>query len=311
MTVHAKEIAERIFRILAEAEAKAHGVPEEEVHFHEVGAVDSIVDVAAAAVCLDDLGIEEVIVPVLYEGSGYVRCQHGVIPVPVPATLNIVSAHHLSLHVTDTMGEFVTPTGAAIAAAVCTSRELPDRYQIDRIGLGAGKRNYERPSLLRAMLITPEEPESPEGRPQSDEILKLECNLDDCSGEALGYAMDQLFLAGAREVNYTPVFMKKNRPAYLLTVICSPEDGERMEEIIFRETSTIGIRRQYMERSVLVRESRKMAASLGEVDVKMVKWNGEVRLTPEYESIAAIAREKKLPFLQVYRAVEEEINKNR
>ena len=156
MTDHAKEIAERIFRILAEAEAKAHGVSLEEVHFHEVGAVDSIVDVAAVAICLDDLGIEEVIVPVLYEGCGYIRCQHGVIPVPVPATLNIVSAHHLKMHMTDTQGEFVTPTGAAIVAAVCTSQELPQSFRIEKTGLGAGKRNYERPSLLRAMLITPD-----------------------------------------------------------------------------------------------------------------------------------------------------------
>ena len=153
MTEKAKETATLIFDILADAESKAHGVPRTEVHFHEVGAIDSIVDIVAVAVCLDNLGIREVIVPVLYEGCGYIRCQHGVIPVPVPATLNIAAAHQLNLHQTDTEGEFVTPTGAAIVAAIRTSDVLPKQYTVTRVGIGAGKRNYERPSLLRAMLI--------------------------------------------------------------------------------------------------------------------------------------------------------------
>ncbi len=312
MTDRAKEIAERIFRILAEAEAKAHGVPMEQVHFHEVGAVDSIVDVAAAAICLDDLGIEEVIVPVLYEGCGYIRCQHGVIPVPVPATLHVVSAHHLRLHRTETPGEFVTPTGAAIAAAVCTSQELPQSYRVERIGLGAGKRNYERPSLLRAMLITPEDTERDIHIPRQvpeDCIVKLECSMDDCDGESMGYAMERLFEAGARDVNYIPVFMKKNRPAYLLTVICSPEDREKMEGIIFRETSTIGIRRQYMERSVLARENQKVPTAFGEMNIKTVERDGRSCRIPEYESVAEAARREKLPFRQVYQAVQAELNR--
>ncbi len=309
MTDHAKEIAERIFRILAEAEAKAHGVSVEEVHFHEVGAVDSIVDIAAAAICLDDLGIEEVIVPVLYEGCGYIRCQHGVIPVPVPATLNIVSAHHLKIHMTDTQGEFVTPTGAAIVAAVCTSQELPQSFRIEKTGLGAGKRNYERPSLLRSMLIIPDTQKKTDSLSLEDEILKLECNMDDCSGEAAGYAMERLFEAGARDVFYTPVFMKKNRPGYLLTVICSPEDRERMEAIIFRETSTIGIRHQYMKRSVLERKNQTMMTDFGEIDIKVVIRDGQECLIPEYESVAAAARERKLPFPQIYKAVEAQLNK--
>ncbi len=157
MTQAAKETAVRIFEILAQAEAKAHGQTIDEVHFHEVGADDSIMDIAAAAVCLDDLGIKEAIVPVLWEGCGFVRCQHGLLPIPVPATLNIVQAYGLNLHMTDAVGEYVTPTGAAIAAALCSGEKLPERYRVDRIGLGAGKREYERPGILRAMLITPEE----------------------------------------------------------------------------------------------------------------------------------------------------------
>lgn len=311
MTDHAKEIAERIFRILAEAEAKAHGVPVDEVHFHEVGAVDSVVDIAAVAICLDDLGIEEVIVPVLYEGCGYVRCQHGVIPVPVPATLNIVSAHHLKMHMTDTRGEFVTPTGAAIVAAVCTSQELPESFRIERTGLGAGKRNYERPSLLRAMLITTDTQKKTDFLRPEDEILKLECNIDDCSGEAVGYAMERLFEAGARDVFYIPVFMKKNRPGCLLTVLCAPEDREQMETILFRETSTIGIRRQYMKRSILQRKNQIMMTDFGGINIKVVIRDGQECLIPEYESVAAAARERDLPFLQVYKAVEAQLDRDR
>lgn len=303
MTEHAKEIATRIFDILAEAESKAHGVPLDEVHFHEVGAVDSIVDIAAVAVCLDDLGIEEVIVPVLYEGCGYVRCQHGVIPVPVPATLNIVSAHGIVLHQTDTFGEFVTPTGAAIVAAITTDTELPARYTVEKIGLGAGKREYERPSLLRAMLITSADVK----KNFTDEIVKLECNIDDCSGEAIGYAMERLLEAGARDVSYTPIFMKKNRPAYMITVLCTPDDTERMEQILFMETTTIGIRKSVMERTILGRKNIKAPTSFGEVDVKVLTLDGEIRYLPEYESVKAIAIKKGISFIQTYKTIEQEV----
>ena len=156
MTERAHEIALKIFTLVAEAESKAHAVPVEEVHFHEVGAIDSIVDIVAAAVCFDNLGIDEVIVPSLNEGQGTVRCAHGILPVPVPAVTNICQAAQLPLHIMQNVqGEFVTPTGAAIAAALRTSSVLPDAFVIEKIGLGAGKRNYERASILRAFLINP------------------------------------------------------------------------------------------------------------------------------------------------------------
>lgn len=154
ITDHAKALAIRIFSIIADAEAKAHGVLVDQVHFHEVGAVDSIVDIVAVAVCLDNLDITEVFVPELYEGRGFVRCQHGVIPVPVPAVTHIVACHQLNLHLTATEGELITPTGAAIVAAIKTSDRLPKQFTIEKTGIGAGKRTYDRPSLLRAMLIT-------------------------------------------------------------------------------------------------------------------------------------------------------------
>ena len=153
MTDHAKELAKKIFTILGEAEAKAHGTSIEEVHFHEVGAVDSIVDIISAAVCFDDLGIDEVYIPVIYEGIGTVHCAHGTLPIPVPAVNNIVSSHHLPIHIDTIKGELVTPTGAAIAASIVTSHTLPSTFTIKKTGIGAGKRAYERPSLLRAMLI--------------------------------------------------------------------------------------------------------------------------------------------------------------
>lgn len=301
MTEGARNTAVRIFEILAEAEAQAHGTTADQVHFHEVGAVDSIVDITAAAVCLDNLQIKKVIIPVLYEGTGSVRCQHGVIPVPVPAVAAIAAKHELPLRITESRGEFVTPTGAAIAAAVRTSSQLPERFVIEKTGVGAGKRKYERPSLLRAMLIR----ENGQGS-AGDFIYKLETNIDDCTGEALGYVMERLIEAGARDVHYIPVFMKKNRPAYELNVICKEEDIEKLENIIFRETTTIGIRRQRMERSVLKRKVQTITTSLGEAKVKLCYMEKAVRAYPEYESVRDLCRKHGLSFQEVYQRIAEE-----
>lgn len=296
LTLRARETAKRIFHILAEAESKAHGVPLEKVHFHEVGAVDSIVDITAVAVCLDNLDVTQVIIPSLSEGYGTVRCQHGVIPVPVPATVNIVSAYGLNLHFSNIEGELVTPTGAAIAAAIRTGDKLPARFHIEKTGMGAGKRSYERPSLLRAMLI------EDTGR-LSDGVWKLETNLDDCTGEALGYVMDRLLESGARDVHYTPVYMKKNRPGWQLTVLCDKAQREMLEEIIFTETTTIGIRRVWMERTVLPREMRTVKTPWGEAQVKVCTLGSGKRFYPEYESVAALCRASGRSYQEVYGAV--------
>lgn len=299
ITPRAKKIAERIFTILAEAEAKAHGTELDEVHFHEVGAVDSIVDIVAAAVCLDNLNITDVIATELCEGHGFVRCQHGIIPVPVPAVVNIAEKHKLSLHITDTEGELVTPTGAAIIAAVRSMDKLPKKFSIEKIGIGAGKRNYDRPSMLRAMLIKDKTFED-------NQIYKLESNIDDCTGEMLGYVMELLFKAGARDVHYIPVYMKKNRPAYQLNVVCLEKDIEILENIIFEETTTIGIRRIPVERSVLKRRIEKIRTSLGEAEVKICMLNGKERVYPEYESIKKICSEYKMNFQEVYQLIQRE-----
>lgn len=285
MSEKAKEIALRIFDILAHGEAKAHGVELDEVHFHEVGAVDSIVDIVAAAVCLDNLEVTEVIVPVLCEGRGTVRCQHGILPIPVPAVANIAQMNHLPMRLTEVQGELVTPTGAAIVAAVRSREALPEQFTIQKVGMGGGKRAYERPSILRAMLIQPE-------TKQEESIYKLETNIDDCTGEVLGYVMDCLFENGAVDVHYAPVFMKKNRPAYLLTVLCAREAVSRLENIIFRETTTIGIRKIKMERSILERERETLQLPVGEIKLKRCTLpDGTIRRYPEYETVAELARE--------------------
>ena len=322
MNENAKKIALRIFEILAEAESKAHNVPVDQVHFHEVGAVDSVVDIVSVAVCLDDLDVTEVIVPVLCEGRGTVRCQHGILPIPVPAVANIVNANHLYLKMTEIEGELVTPTGAAIVAAVKTKDKLPETFEIQKIGIGAGKRQYECPGILRAMIIS-QSAETDEAKAQSEEfknpeignnpkaenqetkdtIIKMETNIDDCSGEVLGFVMERLMKAGARDVHYVPVFMKKNRPAWVLNVICKEEDIETLQNIIFEETTTIGIRYSRMERTILPRETRTLPTPWGEVLAKVCTLNGKEQIYPEYESVAQLSREKEIPFTEIYRYI--------
>lgn len=326
-----KELAKKMFQIVAEAESKAHGLPIEEVHFHEVGAVDSIVDIISVAVCLHDLGITNVAVSSLAEGKGYVRCQHGVMPVPVPATANIAAAHGLELKLTDNDGEMVTPTGAAIAAALRTEDELPEHYVIEKIGVGAGNKEFKNANILRAMLIRPMEAHTcqPEKNKQDtgenkqdtgenkqntekneqnteEKLWILETNLDDCTGEALGFVMECLMEEGARDVWYTPAYMKKNRPAYVLRILCTDDKREVMEAAVFAHTTTIGIRRWPVERTVLEREVRRVETRYGAADVKVSRNAGVEYFYPEYESVRRICREQGLAFTEVYHALKED-----
>lgn len=296
MTVRAKKMAMRVFDILAQAESKAHGVPVEEVHFHEVGAVDSIVDIAAIAICMDNLDISNVIVPVLYEGTGFIRCQHGQIPVPVPAVTHIAETHKLKLKITDIQGELVTPTGAAVVAAFRTSDRLPEDFTMLKTGIGAGKRQYRCPGILRAMLIR-----DTTDLQIKDIIWKLETDMDDCGGEMMGHVMNLLMANGAREVHYTPIYTKKNRPAYTLTVICKESEREKLENLIFSETTTIGIRRVEMERTILQREIQKKDTPVGTAIVKACTLpDGNIRYYPEYENVAELAERNQLSFRETY-----------
>lgn len=289
----AKDTAEQIFRVLAEAEGKVHGKPPEEVHFHEVGAVDSIVDIVSIAICLDDLAIGTIICSPLSEGTGTVWCQHGIVPVPAPATLELARAHGIPLKITSNQGEMVTPTGAATVAALVDSFILPDSFRIKKIGIGAGKKDFPQANVLRAMLIEPEGEE--------DLIEVLECNVDDCTPEQLGYCQEMLFRAGARDVQFTSVYMKKNRPGTEIKVICLPEKEEELVRILFRESTTIGVRKQLCRRSVMTRRESSVATDVGEIGIKVCSWKDVEKTYVEYESAAAAARASGKPVDEIYR----------
>lgn len=299
-----KEMARTMFRIVAEAESKAHGLPVEQVHFHEVGAIDSIVDIISVAVCMDNLGVEDVVVSALSEGHGHVRCQHGVLPVPVPATANIASSYGLKLHFTDNDGEMVTPTGAAIAAALRTKDRLPASCRLLKIGMGAGNKVFKQANVLRAMLL--------ENSQDEDRTMwVLETNLDDCTGEMLGLTMEMLLDAGAADVWYTPIHMKKNRPAYMMSVLCRESSIEAMEEIILTQTTTIGIRRYPTERTVLERSEIQVETSYGPADVKVCAYKGRKFFYPEYESIRRICMEQGADFQTAYHQVRRKAKESR
>lgn len=294
LTAGAQELAIEIFRILAKAEASVHGKPIEEVHFHEVGAVDSIVDIVAVAVCIDNLAPDQTVVSPLTDGCGQIYCQHGWIPVPVPAVAAIAAREKLTLRSTDIQGELVTPTGAAIAAALSKGNSLPLEYQIRKIGYGAGKRNYASTGLLRAMLIEPASHDT------ADTILTLETNIDDCSGEALSYTMQRLLEAGALDVFYIPIYMKKSRPACMLKVICHKEDQTVMESIIFRNTTTIGIRSQEMHRTKLERRIFALETPWGMADIKCCTHGSDTYYYPESDSVCRLASSEEIGFPEMY-----------
>ena len=293
MTQSARAIAARAFEILAQAEARAHGLPVDQVHFHEVGAIDSIVDIVSAAVLADSLDPDAVYATPLVDGHGTIRCQHGVIPVPVPAVVNICRACELPTSHLDVEGELVTPTGAALIAAL-DARRAPDfPYTILATGMGAGKRGYSVPSLVRVHRI-----ERARGsQPHVDGVIKLECDVDDQSAEGMAHAAQALLRDGALEAHWLPVFGKKGRPAYQLQVIAAPQDAERMRQLMFLETTTIGVRWTMMDREVLERNERVEQTSLGPVHVKTVVLpGGERRSKPEYEDVAHISSREGIAF---------------
>ena len=294
----AKDLALKIFQILAEAEAAVHGKTLEEIHFHEVGAVDSIVDIVAVSVCIDNLSPSGIVISALTDGKGQIRCQHGLIPVPVPAVTAIAMQNDLTLNISDVDGELVTPTGAAIAAAVRTATTLPKEFRIRRIGFGAGKRDYAATGLLRAMLL------QPLSKDTHDTILSLETNVDDCSGEALSYTMQLLLDAGALDAFCIPIYMKKNRPACLLKVLCNPEQRAEMESIIFRNTTTIGIRIQEMQRTKLPRKIFALETPWGMADVKCCTYGNDTYYYPENDSVSRLAKQNGTGFTEMYNMIQ-------
>lgn len=286
MTPGAKALAKKIFGIVAAAEAKVHGKNLDEVHFHEVGALDSIIDIAGAAVCLDYLGVTRAAVSALSEGTGAVICQHGRLPVPVPATAEIAATYQMPLQITACPHEMVTPTGIAIAAALKTEPAMPENVLITKIGYGAGKRNLAHANILRAMLLELRD----NTMAATESVWVLESNLDDSTGEQLGYAMDELLAAGALDVHYLPAFMKKNRPGWLLRVITGADKIQILERIIYNVTTTIGIRRHALERSYLRREIITIDTPYGAAKVKKCFYGENVFYYPEHESLKALAK---------------------
>lgn len=302
MTERAMKTALHIFDVLAEAKAKVYGVPKEQTRFQET---DSIVYIAAVAICLDNLDITEVIVPELYEGKGAVRCCQGMLPVPVPEVVHIVQQNRIPLKITEFEGELVTPAGAAVAAALRTSGQPPGNFVIQKTGMGAGKKNHNCPGILRAMVLR-EKTKRQENLQGWDRIWHLETNIDDCTGEELGNVMKLLFEAGAKDVYYTPIYMKKNRPAYELSVICTEETRNILENIIFEETTTIGIRRTEMERTVLKREIHLLEAEGFPVKAKICTLpDGSRRCYPEHDSAAALAADRRISYREAWQKIRE------
>ncbi len=295
-----RECALKIFQCIARAEAKIHGVTEDQVHFHEVGSVDSIIDIVGSAVGLFLLGNPEIVSTPLPFSTGTVRCAHGNYPLPAPATLEILQG--LPLVDSGLSHELVTPTGAAIAATLATFCPFPD-MTIEKTGYGVGSRDIsEQPNLLRGILGRRAAPGL-----EKDHVAVLETNLDDSSAEWLGALMERLFESGALDVSFAPVQMKKNRPGVKITVISEPWNAQNLSRLIMRETSAIGVRRHNAERLKLHRENHIFASSLGEVSLKLV-FEGEdiLRISPEYECCRRIARQKDIPLPEVYRLINQE-----
>ena len=290
-----KQCAGKIFYVLAKAEATVHGVPIQEVHFHEVGAIDSIVDIVGVAICLNDLDIKDIVVGTLTEGCGTIHCQHGEIPVPVPAVLELVKTYGLPIRQTDIKGEMITPTGAAIAAAMRTKDVLPSEFIIQSTGIGAGTKDFPHANILRAMII--------EELVDKEDIWVLETNVDDMSGEQLGFLQEQILAAKARDVFFGSIYMKKNRPAYCLTVICDEEYIATIEELIFKESTTIGIRRFLANRTVLERRVEVMEVAGEKVKVKLCHYGGKTFVYPEYEDVRRLAQEINSGYKDTYDSI--------
>ena len=304
LTARQRELALAIFRKLAVAEAAVHGMPVEKVHFHEVGALDSIADIAGAAVAIDLLGVERVTCRSVPPGSGSVKCAHGLMPVPAPATAQLLQG--MPLAKAPVTGELVTPTGAAILATVVNEFTDQPAMSIDRIGCGAGKKDFwEQPNILRVFIgsagASPADGDA-------DSVTVLETNLDDASPELIGYTFDRLFAAGALAVFAAPVHMKKNRPGTLLTVIAGNESAAALEAILFRETGTFGVRRHTATRSKLRREPVTVTTPWGPVKAKRGWREGTELVTPEYDDCARIAREHDVPLRAVYEAVRKAVS---
>jgi uncharacterized protein (TIGR00299 family) protein len=309
-----KQKAVAVFQRIAEAEGKIHGLPPGLVHFHEVGAVDSIVDIVGVCLALEMLGKPRVLASPVIEGVGWVDCAHGRFPVPAPATLAILGARGIGITQCDEPHELVTPTGAALLAEFAEGFEPMQNLVAGKIGFGLGTReNKTRPNVLRAVLGSTSPTRGPKSkagttgpaRPdwETDTIAVLETNLDDLNPEILGHFVETALAAGALDVFYTPVHMKKNRPGALLTVLCTEPDADKFSEMILGETSAFGVRRTRAERRKLRREFADVKTPFGRVTIKLGRFKGKViQAAPEFESCKKLAARARVPLKRVYDA---------
>lgn len=273
-----------IYEIIAKAESKVHGKPVEHIHFHEVGAMDAVADITAVCYLMDKLGVDQVWASPVHVGSGQVRCAHGLLPVPAPATALILQG--VPIYGGEVKGELCTPTGGALLKYYVNHFEGMPPMTVTAIGYGMGKKDFDSPNCVRAMLG--------ETADKSSDVLELTCNLDDMTGEAIGFAMEQLLSAGALDVFTTAIGMKKNRPGIMLTVLCRPEDKDTILPLIFRHTTTLGVRENQLHRYTLDRKTETVQTPYGPVRQKIATGYGVERKKYEYEDIAQLARENRL-----------------
>jgi uncharacterized protein (TIGR00299 family) protein len=299
-----KEKSIAIFQRIANAEGNIHGMPPEQVHFHEVGAIDSIVDIIGACIAVELLGKPKILASNVVEGTGWIHCAHGRFPIPAPATLEILGARGIAVSQCDEPHELVTPTGAAILAELVEQFGPMQNVVATKVGFGLGTRdNKTRPNVLRAILGETADATAATNDWEIDTIAVLETNLDDINGEILGQFFETAFANGALDVFHTPIQMKKNRPGVLLTILCAMTDADKFSELILRETSAFGIRRSTLERRKLRREFQVVSTSFGEVTVKIGKLNGKIlHATPEFESCKKLATKKNVPLKSIYDA---------
>ena len=297
-----KQKSVAVFERVAAAEGKIHGHPPEQVHFHEVGAIDSIIDIAGACIALEILGKPRLLSAPVVEGTGWIHCDHGRFPIPAPATIEILGARGTPISQSDEPHELVTPTGAALLAEFAESFGPLRDFAPAKIGYGVGTReNKTRPNVLRAMLGGTEVAAAHDW--ETDTVVLLETNLDDLSAEILGHFVEKALGAGALDVFHTPIQMKKNRPGVLLSVLCATMEADRFTELLLRETSAFGVRRQTMERRKLKREITAVKTVFGEVAVKLGRLDGRViQSAPEFESCRKVAEDQGVPLKQVYEA---------
>src|SRR5688572_22430163 len=299
-----KEKANAVFARIARAEGKIHGMPAEDVHFHEVGAVDSIVDIVGGCVALEILGKPRVLASAVTEGTGFIKCAHGRFPIPAPATIAILAERGVPVSQCDEPHELVTPTGAAILAEFVEEFGPMRNIVPEKIGYGLGERdNKTRPNVLRAVLGISGSSEAKIHDWETDMVAVLETNLDDINAEILGHVVEKAFAQGALDVFHTPIQMKKNRPGVLLAILCAHGEQDKFTELLLRETTALGVRRSQCERRKLKREMISVKTSFGAVEVKLGKLDGRaIQASPEFESCRRIADEKRVPIKEVYQA---------